>query len=399
MAGGGLGDELLALLREAREKGRRAARRDLEILRDGRLLRVDLEAAPVPGKGELLLVTFVATEPPEGDGQRPADSRTGVLERELFSARQDLQATVEELETANEELQSANEELQATNEELETSQEELQATNEELATANAELKRKNDDLLQSYDDINNLFSGAGVGTVILGDDLRTKRFVPTSTQVFKLIGSDVGRPLTDLASTLHYDRLEEDVREVLETLNRKELEVTTDDGRWFTLHLQPYRTRDNMIAGVVLTFADVTRIKEAEDAAREAQLLAENILTAVREPLLVLDGDLRVLRANQAFYDFFRVSSKVTERVPIFQLGKNQWDIPELRRLLEEVIPENTEIRDFEVRHDFPSIGQRTLLLNARRIDREERRPHLILLAFGDATETENAKKGDDQNG
>jgi two-component system, chemotaxis family, CheB/CheR fusion protein len=170
--------------------------------------------------------------------------------------------------------------------------------------------------------------------------------------------------------------------------------VPTRDGRWFSLHLQPYRTSDRMIAGVVVTLTDVTRLKELEIAARKAQEFAESILTAMREPLLVLSADLRVVRANRAFYEVFRVSPKVTEGVPVFQLGNNQWDIPELRRLLEEIIPENAEIRDYEVRHAFPSIGERTMLLNARRLDREEGRPDLILLAFADMTQIDDSKHG-----
>jgi two-component system CheB/CheR fusion protein len=268
-----------------------------------------------------------------------------------------------------------------------------------LETVNAELKRKNDELLRAQDDVNNLFAGTSIGTVILDTELRIKRFTPAAAHVFKLIGTDIGRPLTDIASTLHYDRFEEDIREVLESLGRKEQEVTSRDGRCLSLHPQPYRTSDKMIAGVVVTLTDVTRLKEMESAARKAQGFAESILAAMREPLLVLGGDLRVLRANRAFYETFRVAPRVTEGVPVFQLGNNQWEIPELRRLLEEIIPANAEIRDFAVRHAFPSIGERSMLLNARRIDREEGRPDLILLAFADVTNIDASNKGDDQDG
>jgi two-component system, chemotaxis family, CheB/CheR fusion protein len=230
MARGLLADELRSLLRQAREEGRRVLRKDLQLVHEGRLLTVDLEAAPVPGKGNLLLVTFEAKAPPAPPSDQPqADSRLALLERDLIATRQDLQATIEELETANEELQSANEELQAnneelqaTNEELETSREELQATNEELETVNAELKRKNDELLRAQDDVNNLFAGASIGTVILDPELRIKRFTPAAAQVFKLIDTDIGRPLTDIASSLCYDRFEEDIRDVLESLGKKE---------------------------------------------------------------------------------------------------------------------------------------------------------------------------------
>ncbi len=327
--------------------------------------------------------------------EAPADARIGALERQLYAARQDLQATIEKLETANEELQSANEELQANNEELqsaneelETSQEELQSINEELETVNAELKKKNDELFRTNDDINNLFGATDIGTVILDTDLCVRRFTPASTRYFRLIPSDVGRPLADIVTSLNYEEMNADLQEVLRTLQGKSREIRSREGDWYAVHLVPYRTSGNVIAGVILTFTEISELKKVEIEASEARAFAESILATLREPFLVLDGDLRVASANSAFYKTFRASPEETEGVPVFQLGSHQWDIPELRRLLLEIIPENITFNDFKVSHDFPGLGRRTMRLNARRIDREDQpgKPKLVLLSFQNIT-------------
>ncbi len=401
---GEVADALPELLSRARALQQRVRSEALRLPTAIGSIRVEVSVKPLPSAGPRhLLVTFETLEGAQSEGEGdPCDLRLVSLQRELFSTRQDLQATIEELETANEELQSANEELQAnneelqsTNEELETSREELQSTNEELETVNAELKNKNDELLQANDDINNLFTATDIGTMILDANLRIKRYTPASTRFFRLIPSDVGRPVTDIATTLIDEGLGEDLREVLEKLHRKEREIVSRDGRWYTVHILPYRTSTNVIAGVILTFTDITALKEAEIAAREASLYAESIVATLREPLLVLDAEQRVVSANRAFYHTFRVAPKETEKVPLFELGKGQWDIPPLRELLERVVPANEEFRNFRVEHEFPALGRRTFLLNARRIDRAGGKPKLILLAFEDVT----GRKGEDHEG
>ena len=403
---GEVAETLPELLSRARTLQQRVRSEALRLPTATGSLRIEVCAKPMPtaGSGHLLL-TFETLEPAlkkEGEAEEEApDLRLISLQRELFSTRQDLQATIEELETANEELQSANEELQAnneelqsTNEELETSREELQSTNEELETVNAELKKKNDELLQANDDINNLFTATDVGTMILDTKLRIKRYTPATTRFFRLIPSDIGRPVTDIATTLVHDGLDADLQEVLEKLHRKEREIESRDGRWYAVHILPYRTSTNVIAGVILTFTDITPLKEVEITAREARLYAENILGTLREPLLVLDADLRVVSANRAFYRTFRTLAKKTEKKPLFHLGEGEWDIPPLRELLERIIPNNEKMEDFRVEHEFPSIGRRVFLLNARRIDREIGKARLILLAFEDITDREGKRHG-----
>ena len=346
----------------------------------------------------LLLVAF-QTEPAAENGRPPANRPAGPprrrrteswnLEHELQYTKETLQSTVEELETSNEELKSTNEELQSTNEELqsaneelETSKEEMQSLNEELQTVNAELQTKVDDLSRTSDDMQNLLNSTDIATIFLDQDLRIKRFTPEATKLVKLIPSDTGRPIGDLAFNLRYDELEADAAEVLRTLVFKEKEVQTKDGDWRQVRILPYRTTDNVIDGLVMTFVDINRSKQAEQAAQQARAYAESVVATVREPLLVLDAGLRVVSANAAFYRHFALSPREVERQIIYQLNQGQWDIPVLRRLLEDILPKNSAFENFEVEHVFPGLGRKVLLLNARRLVQESGLPGMVLLAI-----------------
>jgi len=334
----------------------------------------------------------------EGTGQpaTDADGRIAALEQELLTKEEYTQTTLEEMATANEELksiteemQSLNEELQSTNEELETSKEELQSTNEELATVNAELQVRVADLSGANNDMNNLLAGTGVGTLFLDRRLNIRRFTPAVTRVIPLIQTDIGRPVEHVVSNLvDYDRLVEDVKTVLKTLAPHDAEVRTKSGAWYLIHIQPFRTLENVIEGAVITFVDITEQKRMEVALRQAQImtLCESIVATVREPLVVLDKDLRVVLANRAFYTEFQVPKDDTEGRLLFDLGNRQWDIPELRRLLEEILPRKFFFEKFRVTHDFEQIGRCTLLLNARRIFTEADNRELILLAMENIT-------------
>jgi chemotaxis protein methyltransferase CheR/two-component system CheB/CheR fusion protein len=186
------------------------------------------------------------------------------LREELQMTRDEMQTSQEELKSTNEELQSTNEELQATNEELTTSKEEMQSMNEELHAVNAELQSKVDDLVWVNNDMSNLLNSTEVATVFLDGELRVRRFTPHATQLFKLIPSDVGRPLTDIATDLDYPELRRNALEVLQTLMFVEKQVVTRDGHWFKVRIMPYRTHDNVINGVVITFVDISQTKALE---------------------------------------------------------------------------------------------------------------------------------------
>jgi two-component system CheB/CheR fusion protein len=205
--------------------------------------------------------------------------RVRELERELQYTKESLQSTIEELETANEELkstneemQSTNEELQSTNEELETSKEEMQSLNEELQTVNAELQGKVEELSRTNDDMKNLLNGTDIATIFLDNELHIKRYTEQARKVIRLIPSDIGRPIGDLVSSLHYDRLVEDARLVLRTLVSREIDVQADNGAWYLMRMVPYRTTENVIDGLVLTFVDITKLRALQE--EQSSLLA-----------------------------------------------------------------------------------------------------------------------------
>jgi PAS domain S-box-containing protein len=310
------------------------------------------------------------------------------LEYELKSTKEDLQQTIEDLRAANEELMSVNEELQSSNEELETSKEELQSLNEELTTANTQLESKIRELEATNNDLDNLLTSTNIATLFLDTQLRIRRFTPAATRLFSLIPSDIGRPIGDVAQKFTDPSFLPDAAAVLQQPITPKTEVQAHDGRWYVRQVLPYRTRDNRTEGVVITFSDV-----AAEALQEARLYAESIVDTVREPLLVLDGDLRVQSANQSFYATFHVCPEETVGRLLYELGNRQWDLPKLRTLLGEVLPQQRVLNDFEVEPHFESIGPRIMQLNARAIERGGDRPYLILLAIEDITERKRAQE------
>ena len=339
-----------------------------------------------------------ASQLPPPDGLEAAnDAPTDQLQDELRRTRARLRdtqrrfrTTREELQAQNEELRSMNEEYKSTTEELETSKEELQSVNEELQTVNEELEQKLEEVSQAHSDLENLVRATDVGTIFLDEGLQIQRFTPPVKTFFSIRDSDRGRPITELKNDLAYGTLQADAERVLDRLTPVQREVQTDAGdAWYIVRIRPYRTVDNVIEGVVLTFVDITEQKQAEQALREAKEYAESIVDTVRESLVVLDTELRVQSANESFYDTFEVDPENVEGQRIYDLGSGQWDLPELRTLLEEVLPNNDTFDDFQVTHDFEALGERTLLLNARRLDHVQ----YILLAIEDITEQEAAKR------
>jgi two-component system CheB/CheR fusion protein len=197
---------------------------------------------------------------------------------ELQTTREEMQSSQEELRSTNEEMQSTNEELQSTNEELTTSKEEMQSLNEELQTVNAELQARVDELSRSNNDMKNLLNSTDIATLFLDNDLKVRRFTTQATKIVKLIAGDVGRPITDLASDLLYPELVTDAREVLEKLGIAEKPISARDGRWYTVRIMPYRTLEDRIDGVVITFADITAAKTLEAQLREKHAALEKLV-------------------------------------------------------------------------------------------------------------------------
>ncbi|MDD5668595.1 MAG: chemotaxis protein CheB [Candidatus Omnitrophica bacterium] len=298
----------------------------------------------------------------------------------------------EELKAANEEIQASNEELQSMNEELETSKEELQSTNEELVTLNDELQNKNAELTHLNSDLSNVFSSTNIPIIIVGNDLRIKRFTPTARKVMNLIPTDVDRPIGDIKLNIEIANLEEMILGVIEDITPKESEVKDKDGRWYSLRIRPYRTIDNKIDGAIIALIDIDAIKRSREELQGVLNYNQAIIETMREPLVVLDKDMRVLSANKSFYDMFRIQVSDVKNKLFYELSRHQWDTPKLRKLLGEIVSKKSHFNDFEVSFDFPGIGQKTIVLNGRQIKLYGKDSPLILLAMEDITKRKKAE-------
>lgn len=357
-----------------------------------RVKPLDLEA-----EGRLLVVSFeevklkedVKEDKEKLDMVTKGDERIKELEDELKLTKERLNITIEEMKSSNEELRSANEELQSmneetqsTNEELETSKEELQSINEEMATINNELNLKIDELNRTQDDMNNLFNSTEIAIIFLDKNLNIRRFTKESTKLVKMIESDIGRPLSDISTVLKYKDMMDDIREVLKKVIYKETEIETEGGEWYQTKIIPYKTSKNVIDGVVITFTNISRGKKQFIDTVE---LADWVIQTAHDPMLVLDKNIRVFSANQAFYHVYEVTQEETIGSLLYDLGEKQWSISSLKNLLEEVLPENNEIADYIVEEDFPKIGHRKININARKI--YQNGTEMILLGLNDVTD------------
>jgi len=288
MAREGLRFELGSAFQKALRQKEPASVKDLKVGTNGDTQHVDITVQTVTEPEQLagmVMVVFSDTaapaeKPTSGSSVKKAggNARIQELEQELQQTREGLQTTreemqssQEELKSTNEELQSTNEELQSTNEELTTSREEMQSLNEELQTVNAEQQSKLDEVSRVNDDMRNLLNSTEIVTIFLDSELHIRRFTTGADKLFKLRPGDVGRPLSEIVTDLLYPTLTDEAREVLRTLVFSEKQITTTNGRWFTVRIMPYRTMEDVIGGVVITFADITSFKQLEE-----KLLEEN---------------------------------------------------------------------------------------------------------------------------
>ncbi|QKE42225.1 MAG: SAM-dependent methyltransferase [Ferrovum myxofaciens] len=322
------------------------------------------------------------------DGVHPAPAKAcrskGSIagHEELTYTKENLQAAIEEQQVSNEELQSTNEELQSTNEELETSKEELQSVNEELVTVNTELQAKIEQLSDIQNDMKNLLDNINVGTVFLDNHLHIKRYTREAVHLYRLVASDVGRPLSDIKSNIEGEDMLSNAQSVLDTLVPFELKVRTTGGAYYLARIQPYRTLDSMINGVVLTFSDISQLVRTQMAENEARELTIGIFDTIHELLIVLNDELQVVTASRSFYHYFQATEEGTIGRPIYELGQRQWDIPELRGMLENILPKNLAFEGYRVEQDFLGIGHRKLVLNARCLVGKSLNKPMILLAI-----------------
>jgi two-component system, chemotaxis family, CheB/CheR fusion protein len=405
MAREGLVLPLRRVLKAAAELQHSVKESGVVLQRNGREEKISLEVTPVAGEAsgeQFWLVVFASGEQASTeqmweefpDARTPsAEGHSAQLERELAETQEYLrhvteeyEAHAEELRAANEEARSANEELQSTNEELSTTKEELQSANEELITINEELQNRNGELSATNSDLKNLLAAVSAAIVMVDSDLRIRRFNTIAERLLDLGPIDVGRPLSHLRGRIQTPEMEQQAREVIDTLHKVEREFQDMEGHWYATAVRPYRTVDDRIAGAVITIQDIDPLKRLLAAAEDARDYAEGMIETVREPLIVLDADLRVQRATPAFYETFLVSREETQGRFLYDLGNGQWNQPRLRELIGGALFRNEAFQDYEVEHHFPHIGRRTMRLNGRRIPRQDVRNPTLLLAIEDVT-------------
>jgi two-component system CheB/CheR fusion protein len=325
----------------------------------------------------------------EGKDEEPrrSEKRTvAELSKELAATKRYLRSLVASKDAALQELKSMNEEAQAGNEELETAQEELQAGNEELHTLNEDLRVRNTQLGQLNLDLSNLQESISIPLVMVGKDLRIRRFTKAMMPLMNLAVSDVGRPITDLRPEIELPGLRERMLTVIGGGTLKPLEARDTNGHWYSRRHVPALGANGKIDGAIFMLIDI-------DAEKRGRDFAEAIVEAVHEPLLVLRKNLMVVAANRAFYRVFHVSRKETEGRLIYDLGDGQWNIPRLRELLHQVLPAHSTIRDFEVERNFEHVGRKVMLLNASEVFDANAKEPTILLAFEDITERKRSEE------
>jgi two-component system CheB/CheR fusion protein len=360
----------IALKRSLEEAARSQQRVTTEVsyMLEGEQTAVSLDVVPIHdpnSKVRYLLVAFELVAPPRppeggpGASDQPSSAlaaRVGELEAELALTKDYLQETIEErestleeLKSANEELQSSNEELQSTNEELETSKEELQSTNEELTTVNDELQSRMTELSQTNDDLHNVLSGVDNAVVIVGLDLRIRRYTTAAERLFNLVPADVGRSVGFLDPFLASGPLERKLSQVIESLASVEEDVLASNHRWYTMRLTPYKTLDHAIRGALVTLVDIDVRKRAAEVTQDVATYASRFLAAIGNPLLIIDRRLRVIWCNDRFMEEFQLTRDETIGNHVALLGARRLDQPPVLERIESCFATSTIFRDVAV--------------------------------------------------
>jgi two-component system CheB/CheR fusion protein len=380
MAKEGLLYGLRSAITAARKSRSPVRRSGLQVRSGKRWLRVDLEVIPLSGSARThFLVLFdqaasrraanEAVPDPEVTSPVPGRSRLSqvhALERELAASREYLQSVIQELEAANEELQSANEEilssneeLQSANEELDTAKEELQSANEELNTINEELHGRNSELGRVNSDLINLLGSVQIAIVIVGADMRIRRFTPMAEKVLNLITADVERSIGHINTNIQGANVEALIAECIDTMTVIEREVRDQRGHWYSLRIRPYRSVDNKIDGAVMALFDIDVPKRHEASVRSATALAEAILEASPGPIAVIDSEWRLRSANGLFIELLRLSRDTFAGKSLSEVA----DVVNGREQLDSVVdvpdgPPSAEIPlEVRPRHESASVG------------------------------------------
>ncbi len=406
----GLVQPLKDAIAESKASGREARREQVGVKRAHWIQWITLEVFPLLNLSELsFLVLFIPAADPRSRGARlseplvhsPSDAgpmsnhsaRIVQLEQDLADTRdyiRNIEATqesaTEELLASNQVGQSANQELQSLNEELETSTEELESTNEELMSRNDEIVDRNSELNRLNNDLTNLQASAKLAIVLLGRDLTIRRFSPQAEMRFCLQPADVGRSFAAVRHRLEVPDLAALISRVVKRGIESELEIRDVDGRWYSLRLRPYLTLDGRVDGAVLVLLDIDELKHTERLIIAEREHAQAVIRTVAIPLVILNAELKIVSANEAFYRSFEISPKKTDGHSLFAIDQGSWDSPRLRRLLSTIIPQGSVFNNLELTQKF-GIGSRSLLLNARVLDETGGRKKEILLGIQDVTE------------
>ncbi len=397
MAREGLRFELMSAIQEVSILKKTIEKKNLRIKADEGYILVDLIVKPFSESDilqELIFVIFKEhpdTRPMLQNLEKaytgPEDqSKVEQLEKELLYTKRYLQNTIEEMESSleeltltNEESQSTNEELQSANEELMTSKEELQSLNEELITVNSELQSKMDEFSQVNNDLKNLIDSTEIATIFLDNNLIIKRFTNKATKVVNLISSDLGRPVTDIVSNLNYSTLAADVKEVLDTLVFKEIEVSNINGHWYTLRITPYRTIDNFIGGVVITFIDTTDTKALRTRWKYKKELTNVLFDTLREAIVVVTESLHINYTNPAFNKLFGLQPKQVKNKAFFETVKGAFSIEPLQKMLNELPVQQSEPAYLELEHALPNRAPGKLSFGVRKISMDDMPSEILI--------------------
>ncbi|RAJ37212.1 CheR family methyltransferase [Pedobacter cryoconitis] len=407
-------------------------------------LEFELEEKPVKSTVDLVIKPFLATKSStqlllvlfleqkndkDGDSYVMADDISPLtkeyvtnLENELAEAKHQLEVAHDWIASSNENMQSFNEELLSANEEMQSANEELQSLNEELQTINKEQHYTNTELAELNDDLNNYFRSNLNGQLFVDHDLLLKKFSPSAVEHINIRDSDIGRPLSNITTNIRMDGWIDDIKEVMYINNTIVREARSEKGKIYQIMTMPYiRKNSTKASGAVISFYDITELKtlaskiavsnedllkkneeitevNAELLERNEQLsnskqYTEEIFNTIHDPLVILDKELKVLRASEGFFHMFKVKEEETKGAFLYDLGNKQWDIPALRNQLDTILPQKGNFKAFEVDHVFNLIGRRIIRLTARQFDTHNQEK-LILLALHDITDKRKVEEG-----
>jgi two-component system CheB/CheR fusion protein len=425
LAPGAASLQLLRMLREGlasvvEDAVRRAIDKDVPVTVEGlqihlgeRVEDVGIDVLPMNGaesRQRCYLVLFLSPErrrtawtptfanAAEVEGTHEEDDHLGQLQQDLVSTRVYLQSLVEERDTRNqelislnEELQSSSEETQSINEEMETAKEELQSAVEELQTVNEELQRRNVILLQTGNDLTNLLNSVNLPVLMLDNELQIRQTTPSTQNLLNVRRSDIGRPIDEIRLNLSVGDLQPLLRDVLDTLGAKELEVQDKDGRWHLLRMRPYRTADNRIEGVVVVLVDIDQLRRSQGELEEARDFAYAVLETVQVPLAVLDSKLNLTTSNHAFHTLTGLSAEQVRGRFFPDLVVALWDMTPVEELLEGLRSNSGSASSFEIEHDTGGPAGRVLCVNGYTILAESKR--LFLVTLEDITNRKRAEQ------